>query len=207
MFKMSFRRIDLVKGGWFLHPYFSLGSYFCVDIIESEIFPFIIYGSSSDTSLKFKIFDNLENLNRAVYRILVEKSNRNYIWRKLEDDRNLFINYSSKEFIQDYLSRSWNYNNRIISRYLAETSFAALDLRNIIENYSHVAKIAATKTCSDSTPSIFDRLSDTDKNDLKEHLKEAGVEFNLTVSPCDNSTDKLVDIAKIYLQNPLFGRF
>ena len=204
---MSFRRIDLVKGGWFLHPYFSLGSYFCVDIIESEISPFIIYGNSSDTSLKFKIFDNLENLNRAVYRILVEKSNRNYIWRKLEDDSDLLINYSPKEFIQDYLSRCWNYNNRIISRYLAETSFAALGLRNIIENYSHVAKIVATKTCSDTNPSIFDCLSDTDKNDLKEHLKEAGVEFNLTVSPCDNSTDKLADIAKIYLQNPLFGRF
>ena len=203
MFKMGFRRIYDGTYGYFCRPSSFLDFSFNVDVVENELSSFIIYGNTYKS--KFEKFDNLKDLRATVDNITEMKCIEYDIPFKPQSDYSFSINLTPKEFRKDYLSKSWNhYNNNFFGDVFSGN--VQIDY-SVIKDYFDFTEENLGDEEIKRNPSIFDNLSDTDKNDLNELLKEADVEFNLTVSPCDNSTDKLADIAKIYLQNPMFGRF
>lgn len=226
MFKMSFRRIfrfdwSSSLGTCIRHPTF-LPTDFHIDIIETQNSSFIIYGNYSNGSLKLKLkkFSNSKDLHRTTIRMVKEKCEEyNVDFEFLDvDERDVFVVFTPEEFKQNYLLKSWYYNNGIISNYVSDGFRNRRDFRGTTSNYSDVISYLDTvpipsrnrieiKPLSDLTPSIFDGLSDTDKSYLNELLKEADTEFNLTDNFGGNLTDNAADIAKIYLQNPMFGRF
>ena len=227
MFKMSFRRILYFDwsspfSSYIRYPTPPSTDFFYIDIIESKNSSFIIYGDYSNKSLKlkFKKFSNLKDMRRTTIGMVEEKCEEyNVDFNSLEvDERDVFVVFTPEEFKQNYLLKSWYYNNGIISNYVSDGFRNRRDFRGTTSNYSDVISYLDTvtipsrnrieiKPLSDLTSSIFDGLSDTDKSYLNELLKEADTEFNLTDNFGDNLTDNVTDIAKIYLQNPLFGRF
>ena len=207
---MSFYRInrsDLVLS----HPELCVS--FNIDIVENEISPFIIYGD--DYKSTFKRFNNIDELRSFCLPFFSGK--RRYSFSTNEEPDSCFfsstsncsvfcVNLTPQEFIQNYLSKSWDYNNRLFSHYLfsrAITTHRSGDgfgpaFYYRAANYSEI-KDHPDDPFAKEVSSIFDNLSSIDREELGALLSEAGVDLK--------STDKCYGVDKTYLQNPMFGRF
>ena len=200
MLKMSFRRVSPEISGYSYYPHVPGERVFRVDVIEGGISPFIIYGD--DNKSEFKRFNDYHELNGFVSNLLSDKCAENDTLFEPQSQYRLFVNLTPKEFKQHYLSKSWLYN--FIGEYICYHD-ANIFLNDVQIDY------LAIKDFSDSmakylgdeeikrNPSIFDNLSDTDKNDLNDLLNEFYVEQSSSVKSCD--------IIKAYSKHPFFGMF
>lgn len=202
---MSFRRIcDGTYGGYYYRPSPYLDFSFNVDVVENELSSFIIYGNTNKS--KFEKFDNLKDLHATVDNITEMKcielgipfESRPYF------SFSFSINLTPKEFRKDYLSESWDYNNNdFFGEYLkynqdAFSSNVQIDY-SVIKDYLDLTEENLGNEEIKRNPSIFDNLSDTDKNDLNDLLNEFYVERSSSVKSCD--------IIKAYSKHPFFGMF
>lgn len=192
---MSFRRIYDGTYGYFCRPSSFLDFSFNVDVVENELSSFIIYGNTYKS--KFEKFDNLKDLRATVDNITEMKCIEYDIPFKPQSDYSFSINLTPKEFRKDYLSKSWNhYNNNFFGDVFSGN--VQIDY-SVIKDYLDLTEENLGDEEIKRNPSIFDNLSDTDKNDLNDLLNEFYVEQSSSVKSCD--------VIKAYSKHPLFGRF